>query len=248
MGSELSSAVSKLTSAMAAGSSVPGKAAEKESQLKETMDFNQKSMAVTAKVSEAYKGREKELIVISTVRSNPDGELGFVRDARRMNVAISRARRGLVVCGDAATLGADVPVFVRGHSAWAEGIGERLTPVTLDTPWFVVIHPGEEIATPAVFGHPELTRDTPPISMARALRGGAEQGRAWRNDCEAVVRRLSPDVAHALGWLSAFGPAMLTKAFTVVASLIWLLKSLWTWLNSIAVWGGQFVPLLSASQ
>lgn len=108
------------------------------------------------------------------------------------------------------TLGADVPVFVRGHSAWAEGIGERLTPVTLDTPWFVVIHPGEEIATPAVFGHPELTRDTPPISMARALRGGAEQGRAWRNDCEAVVRRLSPDVAHALDWLSAFGPAMLT--------------------------------------
>lgn len=104
------------------------------------------------------------------------------------------------------SLGADIPVFVHGRSAWAEGIGERLIPVTLDTPWFVVIHPGQEIATPAVFSHPELTRDTPPISMARALQGG----RAWRNDCEAVVRRLSPDVAHALDWLSAFGPAMLT--------------------------------------
>lgn len=108
------------------------------------------------------------------------------------------------------SLGADVPVFVYGRSAWAEGIGERLTPVTLETPWFVVLHPGEEISTPAVFGHPELTRNTPPISMARALRGEAEQGRAWRNDCEAAVKRLSPKVAQALDWLSAFGPAMLT--------------------------------------
>ncbi|MCI0510448.1 4-diphosphocytidyl-2-C-methyl-D-erythritol kinase [Chromohalobacter marismortui] len=108
------------------------------------------------------------------------------------------------------SLGADVPVFIYGHSAWAEGIGERLTPVTLATPWFVVIHPGEEISTPAVFGHPELTRNTPPISMARALRGEAEQGRLWRNDCEAAVKRLSLKVAHALDWLSAFGPAMLT--------------------------------------
>jgi len=105
------------------------------------------------------------------------------------------------------TLGADVPVFVRGHAAWGEGVGERLTPVELDTPWFVVVHPGVAVSTPAVFGAPELTRNTPPITMARALQGGAS---SWRNDCEATVRALYPPVAEALDWLSARAPALLT--------------------------------------
>ena len=104
-------------------------------------------------------------------------------------------------------LGADVPVFVHGHAAWAEGIGERLTPVDLDTPWFVVVHPGIEVATPAVFRAPELTRHTPPITMARALQGGAS---SWRNDCEATVRSLYPPVAAALDWLARRAPTMLT--------------------------------------
>lgn len=104
-------------------------------------------------------------------------------------------------------LGADVPVFVHGHSAWAEGIGERLTPVELDTPWFVVLHPGVTVSTPAVFGAPQLTRHTPPITMARALQGGAA---SWRNDCEPTVRALYPEVAHALDWLAARAPSMLT--------------------------------------
>lgn len=68
-------------------------------------------------------------------------------------------------------LGADVPVFVLGKSAWAEGVGEKLTPATLDTPWFVVIHPGISVSTPAIFQDPELTRDSLPITMARALQG-----------------------------------------------------------------------------
>ncbi|RCV91166.1 4-(cytidine 5'-diphospho)-2-C-methyl-D-erythritol kinase [Billgrantia montanilacus] len=104
-------------------------------------------------------------------------------------------------------LGADVPVFVRGHSAWAEGVGERLTPVTLDTPWFVVIHPGVAVATAAVFGAAQLTRDTPPITMARALQGGAP---SWHNDCEPTVRSLYPPVAEALDWLGRRAPTMLT--------------------------------------
>lgn len=104
-------------------------------------------------------------------------------------------------------LGADVPVFVRGHAAWGEGIGERLTQVDLDTPWFVVIHPGVMVSTPAVFGAEELTRNTPPITMARALQGGAS---SWRNDCEATVKVLYPPVAEVIDWLSARAPAMLT--------------------------------------
>ena len=104
-------------------------------------------------------------------------------------------------------LGADVPVFVRGHAAWGEGVGERLIPVELDTPWFVVVHPGVAVSTPAVFGAGELTRHTPPITIARALQGGAS---GWRNDCEATVRALYPPVADVLDWLSTRAPAMLT--------------------------------------
>ena len=104
-------------------------------------------------------------------------------------------------------LGADVPVFVHGHAAWAEGVGERLVPVLLDTPWFVVVCPGIEIATAAVFGAPQLTRNTSPITMARALQGGAS---SWRNDCEATVRQLYPPVAEALDWLGSRAPSMLT--------------------------------------
>lgn len=104
-------------------------------------------------------------------------------------------------------LGADVPVFVKGHSAWAEGIGEKLTPVTLDTPWFVVLHPGVSVSTPAVFGDPQLTRHTPPISMARALQGGAS---TWQNDCETVVKTHYPPVAKALDFLARFAPSRLT--------------------------------------
>lgn len=101
------------------------------------------------------------------------------------------------------SLGADVPVFVRGFAAWGEGVGERLIPAALDTPWFVVVHPGVSVSTAGVFGHPQLTRDTPLISMSRALQGG-------HNDCEAVVRRLEPGIGEVIDLLRQYGPAMLT--------------------------------------
>ncbi|WP_027967544.1 4-(cytidine 5'-diphospho)-2-C-methyl-D-erythritol kinase [Halomonas halocynthiae] len=97
------------------------------------------------------------------------------------------------------TLGADVPVFVRGHAAWAEGIGERLVPVTLSTPCFIVIHPCVSVSTAAVFQTPQLTRNSPPITMARALQG---ESLGWRNDCESTVAARYPEVKAALEWLN----------------------------------------------
>jgi 4-diphosphocytidyl-2-C-methyl-D-erythritol kinase len=102
-------------------------------------------------------------------------------------------------------LGADVPVFVHGASAWAEGVGERLTPLGMPgESWYLVIFPGVAVPTAAVFQAPELTRNSPPTTM----RGFLETG--GRNDCEAVVRARFPAVAEALDWLARHAPARLT--------------------------------------
>ena len=101
-------------------------------------------------------------------------------------------------------LGADVPVFVQGSSAWAEGVGERLTPVSLPEAWYVIIHPGVGISTREVFQSPELTRNSPLITIRAFFQSGG------RNDCEPVVRARSPEVAAAIDWLSREGSARLT--------------------------------------
>lgn len=105
-------------------------------------------------------------------------------------------------------LGADVPVFVRGSSAWAEGVGERLVPVELPERWYVVIHPGVAVPTRDVFQSPELTRNTPIITIRAAFEPGGLA--ATRNDCEPVVRAKYAEVAEALEWLGKFAPARLT--------------------------------------
>jgi 4-diphosphocytidyl-2-C-methyl-D-erythritol kinase len=105
-------------------------------------------------------------------------------------------------------LGADVPVFVRGSSAWAEGVGERLVPVELPERWYVVIHPGVAVPTRDVFQSAELTRNSPVITIRAFFEPGA--GSATRNDCEPVVRARYPEVADALSWLGNFAPARLT--------------------------------------
>ena len=94
-------------------------------------------------------------------------------------------------------LGADVPLFVRGRSAWAEGVGERLAPIGLPPAWFLVVCPDCEISTAAIFSDPELTRDTPETTIDSFLLAGG------RNDCEPVVRKHYPAVAAALDWVSA---------------------------------------------
>ncbi|WP_095505736.1 4-(cytidine 5'-diphospho)-2-C-methyl-D-erythritol kinase [Paraferrimonas sedimenticola] len=101
-------------------------------------------------------------------------------------------------------LGADVPVFVRGQSAYAEGVGERLQSVTLDEPYVLVLHPEVEVSTAAVFTHPDLPRDTPKI------QGQPEHWVNYRNDCEALVCELYPQVAKALSWLVKYAPSRMT--------------------------------------
>ena len=101
-------------------------------------------------------------------------------------------------------LGADVPVFVHGHSAWAEGVGEILEPVYLQGQSYLVIAPDCGVSTPEVFSSGELTRNTSPITIAAFFEGGG------RNDCQNVVRQLYPEVDKALIWLEKFGQAQLT--------------------------------------
>ena len=101
-------------------------------------------------------------------------------------------------------LGADVPVFVHGQAAWAEGIGEKLTPLTLKQSWFLILIPPCQVSTAEIFNAPELTRNTEMMTIADFLSG---QG---QNDCEPPVRRRYPEVAEALNWLAEFGPARMS--------------------------------------
>lgn len=101
-------------------------------------------------------------------------------------------------------LGADVPVFVHGRAAWAEGVGERLTPIEPPESWYLVLVPPVTVSTAEIFSAPELTRQTPPITIADFLSG------AGGNDCEPVVRARYPVVGQHLDWLSRFGRARLT--------------------------------------
>ncbi|AWH48425.1 4-(cytidine 5'-diphospho)-2-C-methyl-D-erythritol kinase [Isoptericola jiangsuensis] len=102
-------------------------------------------------------------------------------------------------------LGADVPVFVRGHNAWAEGVGERLQPVALPPAWYVIVEPGVHVPTPALFADPDLTRDCPQAKIDD-FASGALVGNVF----EPVLRRREPAVEAVLAALSSIGQARLT--------------------------------------
>jgi 4-diphosphocytidyl-2-C-methyl-D-erythritol kinase len=102
------------------------------------------------------------------------------------------------------TLGADVPVFVLGHSAMATGIGEKLEPVSLGTRYYVLVFPGFSVSTREIFSDPDLPRDSEPVSLAAALAG--EGG----NDCEAVVRKRFPQFARVMASLMPWGRPVMT--------------------------------------
>lgn len=109
-------------------------------------------------------------------------------------------------------LGSDVPVFVHGRSAFGGGRGEQLTPLELPARWFLIVHPGIAIATREIFAAPDLTRDTPPLTIRSLPPDGG------RNDCEPVVRARHPEVAAVLDRLAPYGARLTGTGACVFAA------------------------------
>ncbi len=144
-------------------------------------------------------------------------------------------------------LGADVPVFVRGHAAWAEGVGEQLTPISPPEPWYLVVIPDCQVSTAEIFSATELTRDCEPIKISGFLSGEGS------NVCEAVVKRRYPAVAEALDWLAKYSnPKMTGTGACIFASFETAARAQQVWQQLPATWQGFIAkgcnqsPLLSA--
>lgn len=101
-------------------------------------------------------------------------------------------------------LGADVPVFVKGHAAFAEGVGEQLQPVEPAEKWYLVAHPGVSVPTPLVFNDADLKRDTPVRDISHIMQA------PFSNDCEATVRKRFREVEQLVSWLLEYAPSRLT--------------------------------------
>jgi len=101
-------------------------------------------------------------------------------------------------------LGADVPVFIHGRTAWAEGIGEILSPVEMAPRWFLILAPNVEVATAIIFSHQQLTRDAHAIT----IRAFLEQG--GRNACQPIAEKLYPEVKTARTWLEQYATVRMT--------------------------------------
>ncbi|NIY46773.1 4-(cytidine 5'-diphospho)-2-C-methyl-D-erythritol kinase [Cedecea colo] len=142
------------------------------------------------------------------------------------------------------TLGADVPVFVRGHSAFAQGIGEILTPVEPEEKWYLVAHPGISIPTPVIFKDPELQRDTPPRTIQTLLDC------EFRNDCEVIARKRFRKVDELLSWLLEYAPSRLTGTgacvfaeFNTESEARQVLEQAPEWLHGFVARGVNLSPL-----
>ena len=110
-------------------------------------------------------------------------------------------------------LGADVPVFVRGFAAFAEGVGEKLERSEPKEQWYLVVRPDVGISTAEIFTHPDLTRNTPKRTLDELL------SRSQENDCEKIVRMLYPEVDKQLSWLLQYAPSRLTGTGSCVFSV-----------------------------
>lgn len=134
---------------------------------------------------------------------------GGSSDAATVLVALNRLWGTSLNADDLAAiglkLGADVPVFVRGHSAWAAGVGETLTPLALPPAWYVLVDPGVHVPTAELFRAPDLTRDAAPVKIAD-FASGTVLGNAF----EPVLRRREPAIEAVFQALSGIGRARLT--------------------------------------
>ena len=142
------------------------------------------------------------------------------------------------------TLGADVPVFVRGHAAFAEGVGEILTPVKPAEKWYLVAHPGVSIPTPMIFNDPDLPRNTPKRSIETLLKC------EFSNDCEVIARKRFREVDAALSWLLEYAPSRLTGTgacvfaeFDTESRARQVLEQAPEWLNAFVAKGVNLSPL-----
>ncbi|TAJ77894.1 MAG: 4-(cytidine 5'-diphospho)-2-C-methyl-D-erythritol kinase [Gallionellaceae bacterium] len=108
------------------------------------------------------------------------------------------------------TLGADVPVFVFGENAFAEGVGERLQAYELPESWYVVLSPSVHVPTAQIFTHPELTRNTISITIRALPMGRGFRTGLFANDLQPVACGLYPEIGRHLAWLAQFAPALMT--------------------------------------
>lgn len=142
------------------------------------------------------------------------------------------------------TLGADVPVFVRGHAAFAEGVGEQLTSIDVAEKWYLVVHPGVSIPTPVIFKDAELPRNTPKRSIDTLLK--CEFG----NDCEVIARKRFREVDEVLSWLLEYAPSRLTGTgacvfaeFDTELAARQVLEQAPEWFNGFVAKGVNLSPL-----
>ncbi|HEJ9056414.1 TPA: 4-(cytidine 5'-diphospho)-2-C-methyl-D-erythritol kinase [Serratia fonticola] len=142
------------------------------------------------------------------------------------------------------TLGADVPVFVRGHAAFAEGIGEQLQPANPAEKWYLVAHPGVSIPTPVIFADAELKRNTPVRPLNALLQA------PYANDCEPIARKRFREVEQLLSWLLQYAPSRLTGTgacvfaeFDSEPAALQVLNQAPVWLRGFVARGVNVSPL-----
>ncbi|MFH7564014.1 4-(cytidine 5'-diphospho)-2-C-methyl-D-erythritol kinase [Oceanimonas smirnovii] len=162
-----------------------------------------------ARLLQAHTGSHKGAHITLTKRLPMGGGLGGgSSDAATTLVGLNRLwQLGLgndELASLGLQLGADVPVFVHGRAAFAEGVGDIFTDAVPPEPWYLVLNPGVEVSTPAVFTDPELPRNSPVMSLEQRLNS------PWQNDCEALVKKRHPEVAKLLSWLLEYAPSRMT--------------------------------------